>query len=156
MAENNKKVAVVTIEVPWRNIDCLGVYDDIEQANKAAGELAESFFELTNDEYTFEPIDCLGETYALSKDGNDGYEFLYLEYPGYDCCYIRIEDNYTGDVEIKGPFKDHEEANRKVFRKGSKMAFVQTAGTLGPGFYPVEGRTKTYTYLPICDTKGGN
>lgn len=147
--EDTKRIAVVAIELPWRNIECIGVARSFEEANEKALTHAKYFFDVTagGKRPEFFPLEDFGSTTIESKDG-DGYEFLYLDAP-FDGCYVMVEDRQTGDIDYKGPYHDHAEANAKVFRKGSKLAFRMVAGTFDMGFYPVEGRRKTYTYIPV-------
>ena len=144
------RIAIVAIELPWQNIECIGVAGSFDEANQKARAHAESYFSLTGEEekFNFQPIDCFGSTEAVDEDGNDGYQFLYLDAP-FNGCYVKVENRVTGEVEFKGPYHDYMEANDKAFPKNSRFGFCSTAGTFGMGFYPVESRRKTYVYIPI-------
>ena len=149
MPETNEKVAVVAIEIPWENVDCIGIFGSFEEANEAARNHTDSFFRLTGGgEYSYEPIDGFGQTAGTDGDWSEGYEFLFLEAP-FDGCYVKFEDRRTGDCEIKGPYHDHDEANQDLFGPKARKRFVCVPGTFGMGFYPVERREGRYVYLPI-------
>lgn len=153
---NNEKIAVVAIEIPWRNIECLGIFDSFAEANKAAEEHAKSFFAITGEEECFyDPIECFGKTQGCDEDYDERYEFVFLAAP-FEGCYVQVEDMMGGDIEFKGPYHDHEEANKDLFGPRARRKFIPVPGTFGMGFYPVERGCKIYTYLPIYGEKGGN
>lgn len=135
--EKHQKIAVSAIEVPWRNVECIGVFDSIEEANAAAEKHIREYAGITGEDYVYEPISSLGRTYGTVKgNDDDGYEFLFLGYSEGDELYVLRED-WDGD-ELLGPYKSLDEANEKALPPDADQKFEIVPGTMGSGCYVVE------------------
>lgn len=142
-----KKIAVSAIDIPWHNIECLGIFDGVKEANKAAKAHIKAF--ASGEKYKFYPLSGPGSTTGTMTGSDDGFEFLYLEYEKGKDVYV-LKESAEGE-EILGPYADLDEASDKALPKGCGKRFELTAGTFGPGCYPVEdGEDDDWaSYTPI-------
>lgn len=142
-----KKIAVSAIELPWRNIECLGIFDGAKEANEAAEAHIKAY--ASGEEYEFSPLSGLGTTTGIVAGSDDGFEFLFLEREEGKDVYV-LKESAEGE-EILGPYADLNEASDKALPKECGKRFELTAGTFGPGCYPVEdGEDDDWaSYTPI-------
>lgn len=157
MKKKNKgscgKIAVIATDMPWQNVECIGIFDDLASANEEAESHIRSFSAAFGEggSYSYsgvEEADSVGWGMTLDKDGNeeeDGYEYLFLRCDG-PCVFVRRTNLQTGDERILGPYKDIDEANAKALARCSEK-FRTVAGTFGPGVYPVDTRKCHYVYI---------
>lgn len=158
---DKKRIAVSAIELPWHNIECIGIFDTFDEANKAAEEHIANYASITGESHTYEPIPCFGQTYGYvgEGDGDDGYEFLFLEYSDGDELYVLKEDE-DGE-KILGPYKSLDEANEKAIPADCDQKFEVVTGTMSMGCYPIEINSEDdglpcvrYTPIFIYDDEG--
>ena len=141
------KVAVVAIDIPWNNAECIGIFDSLEAANEAAEKHIGGYSPMGEDTvfYPAEKVGEEGQGVTVNKDGEeqeDGYRYLMLACDG-PCVYVRREV-FWGDDILLGPYKDLEEANAKALRR-LKTKFAVVAGSWDDGCYPIETNRSRYT-----------
>jgi len=143
------KVAVIAIDIPWGNSECLGIFDSLEAANEAAGKHIGGYSPMGEDT-VFYPAENVGEEgmgVTVDREGEeqeDGYRYLMLACDG-PCCYV-AKESFCGDVTYMGPYKDVDEANAKALRR-LKTKFVCVPGSFDYGYYPIEtGRSRYILY----------
>ena len=143
------KVAVIAIDIPWDNSECIGIFDSLEAANEAARKHTMGYPSCGEDMVYYEAAAVGDETYGvvIDREGNeqeDGYRYLFLACDG-PCCYVAKEP-YFGDMTYMGPYKDVKEANAKALRR-LKTKFACVAGSFSYGYYPIDtGRTRYTLY----------
>ena len=149
MKKKYGKVAVIAIDIPWNNSECLGIFDSLEEANEAARKHIGGYSPCGEDT-VFYPAEKVGEEgmgVTVDRDGeeqDDGYRYLMLACDG-PCVYVAKEP-YFGDVTYMGPYKDVDEANAKALRR-LKTKFICVAGSFSYGYYPIDtGRTRYTLY----------
>ena len=148
--EEAVEFGVVAIDVPWGNSECIGVYKGLDEAAKAATEHLESCANTFGYERnaSIKPAEGFQEgeyfdpkTEEIVED--DGYRYLIAECPKGGCVYVLEEPCDGSEPTLFGPYKDYEEANKELFagqtdENDEPIGFKLTAGTFGPGFYPVD------------------
>lgn len=153
MKKKFSKVAVIAIDIPWDNSECIGIFDSLEAANEAAKEHIGGYSPM-GESTVFYPAEKVGEegmgvtVNEKGEEQEDGYRYLMLGCDG--PCYYVAKESYCGDVAYMGPYKDVDEANAKALRR-VKEKFVCVAGSFGYSYYPVEtGRTR-YILYDVCE-----
>lgn len=135
---------VFSVNLPWYIIDCLGNFETLEDADKAAEQNIREYADKGT--YLHQKIckENLPITYSFEdEEMNEGYMYITLPYIK-NGCYV-LFCPYDDDEKIYGPFKSIKDANRHVFGKYAKKIFRVTTGVMSESMcYAVERKEGSY------------
>ena len=143
------KYIVFEINLPWYNIDSLGSFETLEEANEAAEKNIKDYAELTSETDCFHEKICdsnLPITYSYTNNEMDeGFKYITLPYK--ENSFWVLFESRDGDKKIYGPYKSVDETNSCVFGEKAKKKFKESMGTFGSVYYAVERKESNYFIL---------